>query len=110
MLKWGHRTGEITEHNTKKGRPLGIIPFKDLDEAGCEAEPGDLIILYTDGIDEAKNRARESFGKERILDVIRKNSGKKPDGIIKQFQKEIASFVGKAPQHDDMTLVVIQLS
>jgi len=109
LLRWEKTTGSITEHNTKKGRPLGILPCKGLDQGDLAVQAGDLLVLYTDGIDEAMNRSRQTFGKERILDVIRKNSSKTPKEILQAFFQAVQAYAGPAPQHDDMTLVVIRI-
>jgi CHASE2 domain-containing sensor protein len=109
LWKWSRATGEITEHNTLKGKPLGIIPFKALDEGSFSVEDGDLLILYTDGIEEAMNRSRQLFGKDRMKEVIRKNTAKSPADIIKAFQEAVRIFAGRAPQHDDMTLLIVRI-
>jgi CHASE2 domain-containing sensor protein len=109
LLKWEKASGVITEHNTKKGKPLGILSFKDLDEGELALASGDLLVLYTDGIDEAMNRSRQTFGKGRILEVIQKNCTQTPQEIIQAFHKAVQSHAGSAPQHDDMTLVVIKI-
>jgi len=110
LLKWEKRTGQITEHNTTKGKPLGILPFKDLDQGEISVEEGDLLVLYTDGIDEAMNLLRQGFGKERLIKVIEERSAETPEEFIKHCNEAIREFVGKAPQHDDMTLVVIRIN
>jgi sigma-B regulation protein RsbU (phosphoserine phosphatase) len=109
LLKWSRKTGEITEHNTLKGKPLGIIPFKNLDEGTLAIDEGDLLLLYTDGYDEAMNKARQTFGKKRILETLKKNSKKSPMEIIQAFQEAVKAFAGSAPQHDDMTLIAIRI-
>ncbi len=110
LLRWEKATGTITEHNTKKGRPLGILPMKALDEGELSLASGDLLILYTDGIDEAMNRARQTFGKERIERTLQENCDKTPQEIIQALHKAVQAHAGTAPQHDYMTLVVIRIN
>jgi len=109
LMRWDHKNGEIVEYNTKKGRPLGILPFKDLDEGVIQVGDGDLLVLYTDGIDEAMNTARQTFGKERIKEIVKTHSCNPPKELIQILHSKIKDFIGKAPQHDDMTLIVARI-
>ena len=86
--------------------PLGILPgFK---YAGQEARlrADDAIFLYTDGLTEAENRANEQFGEARVEDALRGSMGSEEH--LAQVRKRVEAFVGKAPQSDDLTMLVIR--
>ena len=86
--------------------PLGILPgFKYAgQEAGLRAD--DAIFLYTDGLTEAENRANEQFGEARVEDALRGSMGSEEH--LAQVRKRVEAFVGKAPQSDDLTMLVIR--
>ena len=71
---------------------------------------GQIIFLSTDGIWEAFNQKGEMFGKERIYDIIRKNSSLSSNEIINIMLDSIKSFQKGAPIEDDITLVVIKIN
>ncbi len=85
---------------------------KILKEVRISFDPGDVIVLYTDGITEARNGDRESnlmFGLERLLDVIGKSPSKTAAGIFKNITIELSRFMGyQHRQFDDITLMVIR--
>ena len=69
---------------------------------------GDLIVLYTDGIIEAKNEVKEEFGLERLEWFVKMNKSKSPKDFLVDFRnsfKEFAKYI-----QDDITMVVIKVS
>jgi len=71
---------------------------------------GQIIFLSTDGVWEAFNRKGEMFGKERIYDIIRKNSSLSANEIINIMLDSLKSFQQGAPIEDDITLVAIKIN
>jgi sigma-B regulation protein RsbU (phosphoserine phosphatase) len=71
---------------------------------------GQIIFLSTDGIWEAFNQKGEMFGKERIYDIIRKNSSLSANEIVNIMLNSLKSFQQGAPIEDDITLVVIKIN
>jgi phosphoserine phosphatase RsbU/P len=69
-----------------------------------------FVCLYTDGITEAMNLKRELYGDHRLLGQLRLIRDESAAGILTRIDHDLASFVGRAPQHDDMTLVIIRRS
>ncbi len=67
-----------------------------------------FIFLYTDGITEAMNLRRELYGDHRLLGQLREIHGESASTIAAKVSADVARFVGRAPQHDDMTMVVIR--
>jgi sigma-B regulation protein RsbU (phosphoserine phosphatase) len=68
-------------------------------------EPGETIILYTDGIIEAMNARDEQYGYERLESLIAISSSADPDAMKAAIVDDVNRFTGLSPQHDDMTLV-----
>lgn len=95
-----------------KGYPLGMMsPDKfdeRLEEKTIQLSPGDWIIQYTDGINEAQNETKEEFGMDRLLDTSLKLRQRKPEEFVSDFIEELDKFVGKANQYDDITLLALK--
>ena len=69
---------------------------------------GDVLVAYTDGISEAMNAADEEWGEERLMDAVRPNRAVTARALIDRLMTSADAFVAGAPQHDDMTLVVVR--
>ena len=77
-------------------------------EHSFELKPGDSLFVYTDGVTEATNTADELFGTDRMLEALNRNPNALPPKLLPQIKAEIDSFVGEAPQFDDITMMCIQ--
>jgi len=69
--------------------------------------PGDVLVLYTDGVTDAENEQSTFFGQERLLEVLRTNQEYPAQDIQDTLITHIHDFVGHAPQFDDIALVVV---
>jgi phosphoserine phosphatase RsbU/P len=88
------------------GPPVGLLPETSYEGASVEVKPGDLLLLFTDGISEAMNTADEEWGEERMLCALKNSSAAKPASIATTLFQAADEFTGSAPQHDDMTVVI----
>ena len=71
--------------------------------------PGDLLVLFTDGISEAMNDRADCFGEAQLAELVEEH-GHLPIGELRErILREIAAFVGNAPQHDDMTMILLKV-
>ncbi|MFQ5693692.1 MAG: PP2C family protein-serine/threonine phosphatase, partial [Nitrospinota bacterium] len=86
------------------GPPLGVVPGLSYQEQAVQLAPGDRILLYSDGILEARGVGGEEFGEQRILDVA-SSSKKGADGLLKGVLDAVKEFSSGTPQMDDMTLI-----
>ena len=68
-----------------------------------------MVVLTSDGVVEAQNRARELFGFERLEDAIVKGPPDSAVGMLNYIQAWLAEFVGHTETHDDMTIVVAKI-
>jgi sigma-B regulation protein RsbU (phosphoserine phosphatase) len=89
--------------------PLGIAPDVPYVALDVDLAPGDVLVFYTDGIVEAQNSDRELFGFERLEALVRAEGHLPPQQLIERVLAAIEDFIGPVPQHDDMTLVVLQV-
>ncbi len=92
----------------KGGLMLGVLPNVKYESGHEIIEAGDFLYMFTDGVNEALNEEGEQFTEERIADLLRLNAGLTADEILETVRKEVASFVGDAPQSDDITQVCVR--
>jgi sigma-B regulation protein RsbU (phosphoserine phosphatase) len=88
--------------------PLGILDEVEYEETVLPLSPGDVIVLYTDGIVEAMNPAGELFGFDRLLETVAACAGDTAEALLTETLARLNAFVAGAPQHDDLTLIVIR--
>jgi sigma-B regulation protein RsbU (phosphoserine phosphatase) len=81
---------------------------KAIQEMKLPFQKGDLFVFYTDGFPEAMNKAREEFGEERLCQTIQKCARGSAAEVMEGVFAETRRFVGRAKQHDDMTIVVVK--
>ena len=80
-----------------------------LEECTRPLTPGDVIVLYTDGITEAMDVEGNLFGEEALARVLRASHAQDPAAIRERVVRDVRAFVGDAEPHDDMTMVVIKV-
>lgn len=100
-------TGEVQRLGTG-GLVLSIMDSSAYDEETVPLEPGDVFVLYSDGITESVNAAQEQFGEERLLSVIKDHSTRSGSDVLDAVMKAAKEHAGKEPQADDMTVVVVK--
>jgi len=90
------------------GIALGIVTDPRLVEETFTLGPGDMLVLYTDGVTEALNEIDDEFGMERLIDVVAGSAGSTPEEVIERIHSAVQSFVGDSAQSDDYTVVVVK--
>ncbi len=79
-----------------------------LEEERVDLSPGDVIVLYTDGITEAMNPDSDLFGESRLSRIVEEHGHLDSGELRERILREIEAFVGSADQHDDMTMILHQ--
>jgi phosphoserine phosphatase RsbU/P len=113
----GHPSGYVLKHDGSvravlgtTGLPLGVTDEANFPEPEAVAlEPGDHVLLLTDGVIEAVGPDRALFGTERALDVVRARSGEPASRIVEALHRAVRDFAGKDEPADDVTSVVIKV-
>ena len=90
------------------GTVVGLLENAPYEQGSVSLRPGDVLVAFTDGISEAMNLADEEWGEERLLDAIRGCKGESAQKLLDCLFDAATRFAGAAPQHDDMTLVVLR--
>jgi sigma-B regulation protein RsbU (phosphoserine phosphatase) len=103
------KSGEIEELELT-GMAVGAMGDAEYTQAEIPLAPGDVMVLYTDGITEAVNDRVEMFDLPRLIEVIRNNSSSSSKEIADEIIRSVFSFSGTQPQFDDITLMVVKTS
>ena len=89
------------------GMPLGIEEDSVWNQETVQLNPGDVLVLYTDGIPDALNLNEESFDNARLLAAL-DGCGPNPAAVLNHIQTQLAQFIGEADQFDDITLIAVK--
>ena len=110
----GHNGGVLMRADGKAdilkttGPPLGILRGLPFFAESIELLPGDVLNLYSDGVPEAFNPQDEEWGDERLMRCLNQCRHMSPERIISKVFEEIDTFAADAPQHDDITMLVLK--
>lgn len=90
--------------------PLGlemslVVPRSEV----IPLEPGQILLIATDGVSETHAEDGNLFGMERVLDLVRADREKSAQAIVDRLYREARRFAGPQPQHDDITIVVVKI-
>src|SRR5580704_7947197 len=92
------------------GLILGILPIAQYEQQTCRLEPGDVVVLFSDGVTEAtRPDIDEEFGEDRLAKTLAELSSQSAQSIIEGINQRVYDFTGGAPPADDITLVVAKL-
>ncbi len=108
------RNGALEELKVERGLPLGIIEDAEYDQETTAIEPGDRLLMYTDGIVEAFNDEKKPYGIERLEKIIRNSGSTSADDLLETILDDLEQFVQHPldiePLEDDVTLLLIDFS
>jgi len=100
------RAGGQLESLEGGGPVLGILPRLEYQPQASRLEPGDTVVVYTDGVTEAVNPAGEEFGRERLAELLVGLRARPVNEIIPAINEELRRFEAGAPATDDITILV----
>jgi phosphoserine phosphatase RsbU/P len=92
------------------GLVLGVFPDSDYEEEEVLLGPGDILVAYTDGVTEAMNVRQEEFTEARLRKAIVESSHQNANEIMANISSRVADWSKGAPQHDDITVIVLKVS
>jgi len=121
------KTGELHYSNAGHNPPLLLRPGKDPEwlplpeglflgvfedsaykTVSTQINPGDTLLLYTDGVTEAMNREGQAYSDERLFGLAGKKAGVSPETLVRDVVQSVHEYAGEEPQSDDITLLVLQ--
>ncbi len=98
---------ESVESLTRTGIAMGIETNSTWSTDTVAIEPGDILVLYTDGIPDARDQDGDFFNDEAIIEIVRENIGRSAHEIQSSIINEVQNFSSDTPQDDDITLMVL---
>ena len=90
------------------GLILGVLPGQQYERKIIHIEPGSVIAIFTDGLEEAMNPAGEILGQERIIEILRHCKHLSSKEIVKTIHDKAIEHCAGRPLHDDLTMIVIK--
>lgn len=93
---------------TAHGIALGIYPNAEEPQEQIALQPGDMLVLYTDGITDALNQSEKEFGMERLAALIAAHGALSAQALLQQILRAVEEFSAGVPQFDDLTMVVLK--
>lgn len=91
------------------GLPLGLFDEAEYDEFSFKAKPGDMFVLFSDGILDARNKAGDLFGRGRLEHIVTANCNASADTVVKAIFSAVAEHTAGEEAFDDQTVVVIRV-
>ena len=87
---------------------LGAFAFVSYQSCPLHLHPGDILVVYSDGLTEARNQREEMFGEERLLQIIQQEAPAGSNALQQKFLNAIEEFTFGMPQTDDITFLVVE--
>ena len=88
------------------GTVLGIVPEIGYEERSRAFHPGDMLVIYSDGVTEAESPGGEEFGEQRLADLLVAHREEPAAEIVELVIQAVAEWIAGAPPADDVTLLV----
>ena len=102
-----HSAGTV-EQLASGGLPLGIKPDAEYREGRTQLQPGDVLVIYSDGVTEAVSPTGEEFGPTRLYEVVQRNVEASAAGIRDRIESSLTKFAQGTSAADDITLVIVK--
>ena len=107
----GERDGRIeVTRLPATGTVLGLLPGATYQQAACDVRPGDVLVLYSDGVVEAATSADEEYGESRLREALVAAGSAGPEDVRDGILASVGAFIGATALRDDLTLVVAKLA
>ena len=91
------------------GLEKGDIFERILEEESFSLQTGDTVVIYTDGLTEARNIKEEEFGEDRLTELIKSHPIQSAEELLQRIKNGYFTFTGRAEPHDDLTCMVIRI-
>ena len=90
------------------GIPIGILESPAYASGTVTLQPGDYVVMFSDGVVEAENARSEEYGEDRLTYNIHMGAAQSPALLLQRIMGDVDNFVGTAPQHDDVTCMLLK--
>jgi sigma-B regulation protein RsbU (phosphoserine phosphatase) len=103
------RSSGAIERLTNGGLPIGIMADAPYESGAVNLQPGDWLVIFTDGVVEAMNAKDEEYEEPRLLNVLQNGAAVTPEEMLRRLMADLDFFVGATPQHDDITCLLVKV-
>jgi sigma-B regulation protein RsbU (phosphoserine phosphatase) len=100
--------GEVLRPKVE-GVPIGLLEEREYEEVAVETEPGDVILFYSDGVEDQLNARDEEYSRSRTLRVLKKHGHEAPHSIARSLFLDLDEFRQDTPLTDDQSVVVMKV-
>ena len=99
--------GDEVSHLASGGMIIGVMPDQTYDKGVVDLEPGDRLLLFTDGLPDAMNFDGDRFGRTRLIEAFQHTRDMNPTDAVNHILWEMRRFTGIRRAHDDTSIVVV---
>ena len=103
-----HADGSVEQLKTESNLVLGAMEGLSFKSESLQLNPGDALVLYTDGVTEAENKDHDQFGESRLQETLSRMQGAESRQIVDTVNAKVKEFAHGAPHSDDITQLVIR--
>jgi serine phosphatase RsbU (regulator of sigma subunit)/pSer/pThr/pTyr-binding forkhead associated (FHA) protein len=102
------RAGGVVESLDVGGPVLGLLGIASYEHGDVRLAAGDLVVIFSDGVTEARDSGNDEYGRKRLLDVLTTAHGRPAEDVLHEVLRAVHAFAGAAPQADDITVLVLR--
>jgi serine phosphatase RsbU (regulator of sigma subunit) len=102
-----HQGSEVKERLNSTGLAVGMMPDVDFEVQQIQLEPGDTLLIFSDGVLEAKNPSGQSFGKEGLIELLEKTD-LTATALLSEIETNLRAHIAETAQLDDITTLAIR--
>jgi len=106
-IVFNSQSGEILQRLEHTGKPLGLFEDEVWDQGEIKLSPGDVVVVYTDGVSEAQNEQQEFFDESGLVASVQRHLGGPAGDIAHGILSNVEEFIADAPQVDDIGIAVL---
>lgn len=102
--------GQVTEPRVE-GVPIGLLDDQDYDQVKIVAQPKDLLLLYSDGVEDQLRDAdgSDEYGRDRVIELLQSIGGRNPQEVVNRVFEDLDAFRGPTPLTDDQTVIALKV-
>ncbi|MFC1804704.1 CHASE2 domain-containing protein [Candidatus Omnitrophota bacterium] len=108
LLIYKDKERAVREAEISAEVPLGVMEGVQYSDVTLDIKKGDKLCIFTDGISEARDKKGGEFGTERLKNLIEENANRSVKETVEAIKTSLGAFSRSAPQHDDITLLLLQ--
>jgi sigma-B regulation protein RsbU (phosphoserine phosphatase) len=102
------RDGEISKPHVE-GVPIGLLDDREYDEIVYETRKGDVLLFYSDGVEDQLNANGEDFGRSRLARALKRHCGLPPQALVDEIFTELDAYMEDTPITDDQTVIAVRV-